>query len=364
MYNYTCVAEYIWLDANKKFRSKTKVIPKFFPGVVSADGNDVGVYPRWDYDGSSTGQANGTSSEIIIVPIFVCDNPLLQDSVKSVNSNHVIMRKRKLVLCETFYVDGKPTLENTRHAATTTFDICLEHVPWFGLEQEYFIFDDNTYNEEYKKGFYETTMHYCGVGCQMSHRQLVEEHMAACLTAGLNISGINAEVSKDQWEFQIGPSEGVRAADELLMARFLLERIAEKYKKVICYDPKPFAYINGSGCHANFSTKTMRDKGGAGIEDAGARGINEIHHVIRNMEKHHAEDILHYGADNDKRLSGIHETSSYNAFTWGVGNRGASVRINNNTHRDGFGYFEDRRPAANMDPYLVTSILMQRVIEE
>ena len=165
MYNYTCVAEYIWLDANKKFRSKTKVIPKFFPGVVSADdGNDVGMYPRWDYDGSSTGQANGISSEIILVPIFVCDNPLLQDSVKSVKPNHVIMRKRKLVLCETFYVDGKPTLENSRHTATTIFDVCLEQNPWFGLEQEYFIFDDKTYNEEYKKGFYEMGMHYCGVG--------------------------------------------------------------------------------------------------------------------------------------------------------------------------------------------------------
>jgi len=364
MYNYTCVAEYIWLDANKKFRSKTKVIPKFFSGVFSADGNDIYMYPKWDYDGSSTGQASGTSSEIILVPIFVCDNPLLQHIVKNINSNHVIMRK--LVLCETFYVDGKPTPENTRHEATTIFDISLEHKPWFGLEQEYFIFDDNTYDKEYKMKFYEASTHYCGVGRQVSHRQLVEEHMAACLTAGLTISGINAEVSKDQWEFQIGPSEGVRAADELMIARFLLERIAEKYQKTICFDPKPFSHINGSGCHTNFSTKLMRDKGGIGVGGggAGAGGINEIHRVIRNMEKHHAEDIQHYGKDNDKRLSGIHETSSYYKFSWGVANRGASVRINNNTHRDGFGYFEDRRPAANMDPYLVTSTLMQRVIDE
>jgi glutamine synthetase len=354
MFNYTCVAEYIWLDANKKCRSKTKVIPKFFSrGVFAADGNDIYMYPKWDYDGSSTGQASGTSSEIILVPIFVCDNPLLQNSVKNINSNHIIMRK--LVLCETFYVDGKPTPENTRHEATTIFDISLEHKPWFGLEQEYFIFHGESYPDE----FYEVSTHYCGVGRQVSHRQLVEEHMAVCLTAGINISGINAEVSKDQWEFQIGPSEGVRAADELMVARFLLERIAEKYQKTICYDPKPFAHINGSGCHTNFSTKSMRDK----CED-GVGGINEIHRVIQNMEKHHTEDIQQYGADNDKRLSGIHETSSYFAFSWGVANRGASVRINNNTHRDGFGYFEDRRPAANMDPYLVTSTLMQRVIEE
>ena len=355
MYNYTCVAEYIWLDANKKFRSKTKVIPNFFSSVFSADGNDIYMYPKWDYDGSSTGQASGTSSEVIIVPVFVCDNPLFQDSVT--NANHVIIRK--LVLCETFHIDGKPTPENSRHGATTIFDICLEHKPWFGLEQEYFIFNGDRSADE----FHEMSSHYCGVGCQMSYRQLVEEHMAACLTAGLNISGINAEVSKDQWEFQIGPSEGIRAADELLMGRYLLERIAEKYQKTICFEPKPFAFINGSGCHANFSTKSMRDKDdadGAG----GADGIKEIHRVIQNMKKHHAEDIQHYGKNNDKRLSGIHETSSYQAFSWGVANRGASVRINNNTHLSGFGYFEDRRPAANMDPYLVTSILMQRVIED
>jgi glutamine synthetase len=355
MYNYTCVAEYVWLDANKKFRSKTRVIPKLFSGVFSADGNDIGVYPRWDYDGSSTGQANGTSSEVILVPIFVCDNPLLQNSVKNINSNHIIMRK--LVLCETFYIDGKPTSVNTRHAATSIFDMSLEHKPWFGLEQEYFIFDGHGRPSTDK--FHETSTHYCGIGCQVSHRQLVEEHMAACLTAGLNISGINAEVSKDQWEFQVGPSEGVRAADELLIARFLLERIAEKYGKTICYDPKPFTHINGSGCHTNFSTSLMRDNGGDAVG-----GINEIHRVIRNMEKHHTEDIKKYGADNDKRLSGIHETSSYSLFSWGVANRGASVRINNNTDCSGFGYFEDRRPAANMDPYLVTSILMHRVIEE
>jgi glutamine synthetase len=354
MFNYTCVAEYIWLDANKQFRSKTKVIPNFFSGIYSADKNDIHRCPKWEYDGSSTGQASGTSSEIILVPIFVCDNPLLQDSVKNINSNHVIMRK--LVLCETFHIDGKPTPENTRHEAVTIFDGCVEHKPWFGLEQEYFIFHGESYPDE----FYEISTHYCGVGRQISHRQLVEEHMAMCLTAGLNISGINAEVSKDQWEFQIGPSQGVRAADELMVARFLLERIAEKHKKTICYDPKPFAHINGSGCHTNFSTKYMRDKGGIG----GAGGINEIHRVIQNMEKHHAEDIQHYGKDNDKRLSGIHETSSYDKFSWGVANRGASVRINNKTHRDGFGYFEDRRPAANMDPYLVTSTLMRRVIEE
>ena len=361
MYKYACIAEYIWLDANKKFRSKTKVIYDFMSKEYTQDKNDIYNYPKWDYDGSSTGQADGTSSEVILVPVFVCDNPLLQDIIKNINSTFVLTKK--LVLCETYHTNGKPTPENTRHDASTIFDLCLEKRPWFGLEQEYFILDGDTNIgiEGYKKIFHEMSTHYCGVGSQITYRELVEEHLAACINAGLNISGINAEVSNNQWEFQIGPSEGIRAADELLIGRYLLERIAEKYQKMICYDPKPFAHINGSGCHTNFSTKSMRDNNTKNVLGS---GINEIHRVIQNMEKHHSEDIQHYGKDNDKRLSGIHETSSYHTFSWGVANRGASVRINNTTNINGFGYFEDRRPAANMDPYLVTSILMQRVIEE
>jgi glutamine synthetase len=182
--------------------------------------------------------------------------------------------------------------------------------------------------------------------------------MLACTKAGITISGINSEVGKNQWEFQIGPSEGTKASDELLVARFLLERIAEKYDNTISYEPKPFTHINGSGCHSNFSTLKMRTP----CDDN--NGIMEIYRVINNMEKHHTEDIHYYGVSNELRLSGKHETSSYNTFSSGVGDRGVSVRINNNTNNAGYGYFEDRRPAANMDPYLVTSILMKRVIEK
>lgn len=336
------IAEYIWLDNNKKFRSKTKIIKN-----TLTDYSIVPKFPDWDYDGSSTGQADGKKSEITLHPVFVCDNPLLNTI-----GSHIWYSK--LVLCETYNHDGTPTDSNTRHVAYKIFDSRRDQKPWFGLEQEYFILDKRMHDESI---FYNTTEHYCGTGQHIEYRSLAEEHMLACTKAGITISGINAEVSINQWEFQIGPLEGITAADELLVARFLLERIAEKYGNTISYEPKPFMHINGSGCHANFSTLIMRTP----CDDN--TGIMEIYRVINNMEKYHKEDIHYYGDRNESRLSGKHETSSYDKFSSGIGDRGASVRINNNTYEFGYGYFEDRRPAANMDPYVVTSTIMKRVIE-
>ena len=345
------IAEYIWLDANKKLRSKTKII-RPCPDD-NKNYSNFSVYPNWDYDGSSTGQADGKKSEITLVPVFVCDNPLL---LHAAGGHHIHPHSSKLVLCETYNQDGKPTKTNRRYSAEPLFDIYKDEKPWFGLEQEYFILDKRIETTPHNLLFYETTEHYCGIGHDIEYRKLAEEHMLACIKAGITISGINAEVSKNQWEFQIGPSEGIQAADELMIARFLLERIAEKYDTTISYEPKPFTHINGSGCHTNFSTLKMRTP----CKDN--TGLKEICRVIDILEKSHAEDIQHYGVSNELRLSGNHETSSYNKFTWGVGDRGVSVRINNSTHNAGYGYFEDRRPAANMDPYLVTAMLMMRSI--
>ena len=337
------IAEYIWLDAKKKFRSKTKIIP------VSLNEHFIApTFPDWDYDGSSTGQAEGKKSEIILCPVYVCNNPLINTV-----ENNVLYSK--LVLCETYHPGGVPTKSNTRYDCKRDYDICSDQKPLFGLEQEYFIFDKRIETTPHHLLFYETTEHYCGTGQEIEYRKIAQEHMLACIKANITISGINAEVSKNQWEFQIGPSEGLKASDELLVARFLLERIAEKYNLTISYEPKPFTHINGSGCHTNFSTLKMRTP----CNDKA--GLNEIYRVVDNLKKNHKEDIQQFGVSNESRLSGIHETSSYEHFTYGVGNRGASVRINNNTHRLGYGYFEDRRPAANMDPYLVTGIIMSRL---
>jgi glutamine synthetase len=182
-------------------------------------------------------------------------------------------------------------------------------------------------------------------------RVIAEEHMQLCLHSSLNLSGINAEVAPGQWEFQIGPSEGIRAADELILARYLLERVATEHGATISYEPKPNPHLNGSGCHVNFSTVQTRQEGGF-------ETIEQVY--MPRLEQGHPEYIQVTGDGNEARLTGHHETSSHTRFTWGVGTRNTSVRVGNRTAKDKKGYFEDRRPAANMDPYAVTSLLLKQ----
>jgi glutamine synthetase len=327
------VVEYIWLDSKNKTRSKTRVLtPK--------SGLPFGItdIPDWNYDGSSTGQADSDgNTEIILKPRMLYKNPFYRTG------------KHWFVLCD--------ITNGLRKKAVDIFDQLPEEEPWFGLEQEYFIFykdfDNGNMNET--QGEY-----YCGVGFgglnrtdnrRFFERIIAEEHLDACLYAGLNMSGLNAEVACHQWEFQVGPCEGIAAADQLYVARYILERIAEKYDCVIDYRPKLNNKINGSGCHVNFSTRSTRVDGGLAIM---------IDKYIPNLGEHHTHDVQMMGENNDLRLTGRHETSSYDSFSFGIGTRNTSVRIGNDTHRDGFGYFEDRRPAANMEPYTVTSLIFQR----
>jgi glutamine synthetase len=337
----TTVCEYIWIGGDSEVRSKARVLD------LSEDWYDINIYPQWNYDASSTGQLSiNENTEGILKPVAVFTNPLRK--LSNVNKRRHIMNS-VIVLCDTYDVKGFPLTSNHRYKAKQIFDKNLDEVPLFGLEQEYFITDNNEFEGGYTEKYINVFDHYCCNTNIPEERQIAEEHLETCLEAGINISGINSEVATYQWEFQIGPSIGIRAADELIVARYLLQRIAEKYKLKINYHPKPVLQTNGSGCHTNFSTNATRS----------ANGIQEIYTYLNRMKQKHHEHILICGKHNENRLTGHHETASFTTFTWGIGTRNTSVRIPSQVIKDGYGYFEDRRPAANMDPYQVTSFLFE-----
>ncbi|QCD98458.1 glutamine synthetase [Vigna unguiculata] len=345
------IAEYIWIGGSGlDLRSKARTLP----GPVS----DPSELPKWNYDGSSTGQASGEDSEVIIYPQAIFKDPFRR-------GNHI------LVMCDAYTPAGEPIPTNKRHNAAKIFshaDVVAEE-PWYGIEQEYTLLQkDISWPLGWPVGGFpgpqaSTQLHthtqligpyYCGVGAEKAFgRDIVDAHYKACLYAGINISGINGEVMPGQWEFQVGPAVGISAGDELWVARYILERITEVAGVVLSFDPKPIkGDWNGAGAHTNYSTKTMREDGGYEV----------IKSAIEKLGKRHKEHIAAYGEGNERRLTGRHETADINTFLWGVANRGASVRVGRDTEKAGKGYFEDRRPASNMDPYVVTSMIAETTI--
>jgi len=332
--------EYVWIGGDNNPRAKTKVMDK--------DVNSISDLSEWNYDGSSTNQAAGEDSEVIIKPCALFNDPFRR-------GNH------KMVLCDTYRPDGTPVENNHRQWANKLFDQGLDEEPWYGLEQEYFLMDPNTQKPLGfpKNGFpNEQGQYYCSAGAQNAFgRQIVEEHLASCVYAGINISGVNAEVAPGQWEFQIGPCVGIEEGDHLWMARYLLNRVAEKHGVIVDLEPKPVkGDWNGSGCHANYSTKNMRE----GTDNKS--GLEYIDEAIEKLSHKHMEHMEVYGSGNEQRMTGEHETASYDKFSHGVANRGASIRRGNQTVKDGKGYFEDRRPSSNCDPYLVTGKIFETTI--
>jgi glutamine synthetase len=280
-------------------------------------------------------------TEIIIKPVraFRCPLPM------SVPSTPWFV-----VLCECFLPSGEPAPDNTRRVAAEVFENGQHHHPWFGMEQEYVLMKDGRPIGWPDKGYPAAQgPYYCGNGSQVAFgRKYVDRHFELGLAMGLKISGTNAEVMPGQWEFQVGPCEGLEMGDQLIAARWLYLRILEEDEIDIAYNAKPIlGDWNGSGLHTNFSTEATRSDG----------GINSIMEYIQRLGEHPRREIAVYGRDNHIRLTGRHETSSINDFTFGVGTRGTSIRIPNAVKNDGRGYFEDRRPAANGDPYLISARL-------
>lgn len=332
-------AEYIWMDGHKpteKLRSKTKILN----GTVKS----IDDLPVWGFDGSSTMQATGNNSDCMLKPVKYIPDPIR-------GGDNVI------VLCEVFNADDTVHETNTRAKLREVAEKYKEHEAWFGIEQEYTLFQgikplgwpDNGFPAP--QGGY-----YCGVGAdEVFGRPIVEAHMDACIRADLEISGINAEVMPAQWEFQIGPLGALEAADQTWLARWLLYRIGEDFKVSATLHPKPVSGDwNGAGAHTNFSTKAMRENG----------GIKVIEDACKKLSKKHVEHMAVYGAHNEERMTGLHETCKIDEFRYGVSDRGASVRIPLQTAQEGKGYLEDRRPAANMDPYLVCAKMIETICGE
>lgn len=330
------IAEYIWIDGTgDNVRSKARTLD-FIPEVVCQ-------LPLWTFDGSSTGQAEGKNSDVYLMPVVMYPDPFRGG-------------ENKLVLCETYNHEKKPTPTNHRKCCVETIGKAADQKPWFGLEQEYTLLELNGWPYKWPKAGYPGPQgpYYCSVGAGAAFgRDIAEAHLKACLYSGLNISGINAEVMPSQWEFQIGPSEGIAAADELWIARYILQRIAEDAGIVVTYDPKPRpGDWNGAGGHCNFSTEKMRQDG----------GLEEIEKAVKKLENNHAAHMAVYdprgGKDNLRRLTGKHETSSVEKFSWAVADRGVSVRIGRDVAENKKGHLEDRRPSANADPYAVCNALV------
>jgi len=327
-------AEYIWMDGHRptqKLRSKTKVIN----GPI----NNLEDLHLWGFDGSSTNQAVGNDSDCMLKPVYKVLDPVRGGD-------------DLLVMCEVMNPDGSIHETNNRAHLAELAEKFKHEEAWFGIEQEYTLFQGRS-PLGWPEGGYPAPQgpFYCGVGAdEVFGRDIVEEHLELCIDAGLEISGINAEVMPGQWEYQVGPLGPLEVADQLWISRWILYRISEDYGVSATLHPKPVkGDWNGAGAHTNFSTKSMRSDG----------GIKVIEAACEKMGAKHDEHIKAYGAHNEERLTGLHETCSIKEFRYGVSDRGASIRIPMQTANDGKGYLEDRRPSANMDPYEVCAKLME-----
>lgn len=328
------MAEYIWIDSDLAVRSKVRTLPYKEGGYFASE------LPQWNFDGSSTGQAPGEDSDVYLRPVAVYPDPFMRgDNI--------------LVLTECWNPDGTPNKFNARHEAAKLMEAHAACEPWFGLEQEYTLLDLNDRPYGWPVNGFPAPQgpYYCGVGAgKVVMRDIVLAHYKACLYAGIKISGTNAEVMAAQWEYQVGPCLGIEQGDQLWLSRYLLARVAEEFGAKVSFDPKPIpGDWNGAGLHTNFSTKEMREEG----------GMKHIESAIKKLESRHKEHIAVYGKGNELRLTGRHETGSIDVFSAGVANRGASIRIPREVAAKNCGYFEDRRPASNADPYLITGIMME-----
>jgi len=355
----TVLVDYVWLTAANDFRWKTRTV-KYDTGSDDTGSDDTVptslreyLYSlKWSYDGTSTGDISASASEtseVSLTPFAVYRDPFRRHT----NCQSFV------VLC-TGSINGEliPGMSKTREWAKTIMKQNCQHDVWFGLEQEYYLtcldgdkrlvpLGANNIANIFEQGRY-----YCRPSRQPGI-EIAETHLDYCMYAGVCISGINAEVGPAQWEFQIGPGGGISVSDDLTIARYFLTRLAEERGIIADFGPKPFpSPINGSGCHANYSTSTTRAEG----------GHSEIINHMTRLSSSHAACMKLYGDGNYARMTGSCETANYSMFSWGIGTRDTSVRIGEETSLAKKGYYEDRRPAANCNPYLVTACIVDSTL--
>jgi glutamine synthetase len=352
MFNYHLT--YIWLDADQILRQKVRILEQ----ETTLNLNDV---PIWNFDGSSTGQATRKNSEVLLVP---CRLYRLPETNKTYDLFYVL--SECCVATENGINVPHPT--NHRYNAQTIFNKIKDSdtfenyfKPWFGIEQEFFIIDPKTnlpvdYNPSEKQGKY-----YCASDSNLN--DMVDMMMLCSREIGINVVGYNTEVAPGQAELQL-LGQGLKACDDLIIMRYIIIQIAKKYGYQISFHPKVLkGDWNGSGAHVNYSTLQMRDPTHGntnGLTDSYAH----IMYAISKFDENHQKHIAVYGEDNELRLTGKHETSDINTFTYGIANRGCSIRIPNMTHHQRYGYIEDRRPSSNFNPYLVLPLIFETSVED
>ena len=325
--------EYVWLDGNttQSLRSKIKTVDWMDTTTVKPEN-----LPTWNFDGSSTNQAEGNYSECNLKPV----------RVYQWEDDHYF------VLCEVMNPDGTPHKSNTRAELSTVIDVANGSQYWWGFEQEFFLTKNDKIAGFPTDGFPPPQgPYYCGVGTgQVVGRDLSINHLRVCLDMGIDLTGTNAEVAIGQWECQCFSFDTLKACDDLWMSRYVLYRTGEHYGYGINLDPKPIAGDwNGSGCHTNFSNNWIRN------HNSESKMIN----LMDEFKENHFTHFDNYGENNKERLTGDHETQHFATFSWGVGDRGASIRVPVATRaNDWNGYLEDRRPASNCDPYKVAKVIV------
>jgi len=329
------LVEYVWVDHYGHLRSKTKVIYQKRPSNLK----DLNL-PFWCF------KSGGREGDIVLKPQSVFPDPF--------RGGECIM-----VLCDTYTSDLKPIKSNTRHSAENIFKVHADKKPMYGINQEFFLMENNdpvgfSFASLVKESRAppsppDASHFYCGGGGNNVYgRECVEAAFKRCILSGINVTGMHVTDAPAQWKINLC-AEGLAAADQLVMMRYILNRTAEIYGFWINYSPQPMLRWSGSGCHVNFSTEAMRDEGGYSV----------IKDAIVKLEKAHQKHIDNYGLNNDMRLRGVGGTSLFDTFTHSVGEGSVSVRIPNETFTQQKGYFEDRRPGGNMDPYVVTPLILE-----